>query len=57
MAVFGRLGSRPFNREKMEKRFRTRAGVPWKVSDEPDMGAWVGGRGPWLDPDRAALRD
>jgi hypothetical protein len=57
MAVFGRLGSRPFNREEMEKLFLTRAGVPWKVSDEPDMGAWVGGRGPWLDPDRAALGD
>ncbi len=50
MAVFGRLGSRPFTREEMERLFLTRSGVPWKVSDEPDMGAWVGGRGPWLDP-------
>ncbi|UYH54983.1 hypothetical protein N6L26_13220 [Qipengyuania sp. SS22] len=57
MAVFGRLGSRPFNREEMEKLFLTRAGVPWKVSDEPDMGAWVGGRGPVLDRDGAALGD
>ena len=51
MAVFGRLGSRPFNRAEMEKLFLTRAGVPWKVSDTPDMTAWVGGRGPWLDRD------
>ena len=46
MAVFGRLGSRPFTREEMERLFLTRAGVPWKVSDKADMGAWVGGRGP-----------
>ncbi|HEX5644434.1 MAG TPA: hypothetical protein VFX62_02860, partial [Erythrobacter sp.] len=46
MAVFGRLGSRPFTRSEMERLFLTRAGVPWKVSDKPDMGAWVGGRGP-----------
>ncbi|NMW30504.1 hypothetical protein HKD42_00290 [Altererythrobacter sp. RZ02] len=45
MAVFGRLGSRPFKREEMEKLFLTGGGVPWKVSDEPDMSAWVGG--PW----------
>ncbi len=55
MAVFGRLGSRPFNRAEMEKLFLTRAGVPWKVSDTPDMTAWVGGRGPWLDRDAGAL--
>ncbi|MEC7741474.1 MAG: multiheme c-type cytochrome [Pseudomonadota bacterium] len=54
MAVFGRLGSRPFNRAEMEKLFLTRAGVPWKVSDTPDMTAWVGGRGPWLDRDAGA---
>ena len=55
MAVFGRLGSRPFNRAEMEKLFLTRAGVPWKVSDTPDMTAWVGGRGPWLDREAGAL--
>ena len=55
MAVFGRLGSRPFNRAEMEKLFLTRAGVPWKVSDIPDMTAWVGGRGPWLDREAGAL--
>jgi hypothetical protein len=42
MAVFGRLGSRPFNRSEMEQLFMTRSGVPWKVSDEVDMNRWVG---------------
>ncbi|WP_296717511.1 hypothetical protein [Erythrobacter sp.] len=42
MAVFGRLGSRPFTRPEMERLFMTRSGVPWKVSDEVDMGRWVG---------------
>lgn len=42
MAVFGRLGSRPFTREEMERMFMTRSGVPWKVSDEVDMQRWVG---------------
>jgi len=46
IAVFGRLGSRPFNRSEMERLFLTRGGVPWKVSDEPDMAAWVPGAGP-----------
>jgi hypothetical protein len=46
MAVFGRLGSRPFTRPEMERLFLRRDGVPWKVSDEPDMSAWVPGRGP-----------
>lgn len=48
MAVFGRLGSRPFTRAEMEKLFLTSGGIPWKVSDEPDMNAWVGSYGgPW----------
>ena len=42
MAVFGRLGSRPFTREEMERMFMTRSGIPWKVSDEVDMKRWVG---------------
>ncbi|WP_086607855.1 hypothetical protein [Erythrobacter donghaensis] len=42
MAVFGRLGSRPFTRAEMERLFMTRSGVPWKVSDEIDMQRWVG---------------
>jgi len=46
MAVFGRLGSRPFTRAEMEQLFLTRGGVPWKVSDAVDMAAWVPGQGP-----------
>jgi hypothetical protein len=42
MAVFGRLGSRPFTRPEMERLFLTRSGAPWKVTDEVDMGRWVG---------------
>jgi hypothetical protein len=41
IAVFGRLGSRPFTRPEMEKLFLTRKGVPFKVSDEVDMSAWI----------------
>lgn len=48
IAVFGRLGSRPFTRSEMEKLFLTSKGVPWKVSDAPDMTRWVGGSGPVL---------
>ncbi|MGX7951567.1 hypothetical protein ACWPM1_03280 [Tsuneonella sp. HG249] len=46
IAVFGRLGSRPFNRPEMEKLFLTSKGVPWRVSDTPDMSRWVSGAGP-----------
>ncbi len=42
MAVFGRLGSRPFTRSEMEQLFMTRSGVPWKVTDTVDMNRWVG---------------
>ncbi|MEM6858589.1 MAG: hypothetical protein AAF559_12015 [Pseudomonadota bacterium] len=42
MAVFGRLGSRPFTRSEMERLFMTRSGIPWKVSDDVDMSRWVG---------------
>ena len=42
MAVFGRLGSRPFTRPEMERLFMTRSGVPWKVSDTVDMNRWLG---------------
>jgi len=40
IAVFGRLGSRPFNRGEMEKLFLTVRGTPYKVSDSVDMSAW-----------------
>lgn len=38
VAVFGRLGSRPFNLEEM-RRFYLRDSEVWKVRDEPDSGA------------------
>ena len=42
IAVFGRLGSRPFTRPEMETLFLNRRGFPFKVSDEVDMRAWRG---------------
>src|SRR3546814_8827506 len=33
IAVFGRLGSRPFTRSEMERLFLTRKGIPYKVSE------------------------
>ncbi len=44
MAVFGRLGSRPFNRPEMERFFTDRWGRPYRVTDEVDMSAWMGPR-------------
>ncbi|PEQ10667.1 hypothetical protein B2G71_21005 [Novosphingobium sp. PC22D] len=41
IAIFGRLGSRPFTRPEMEKLFLNSRGVPYKVNDEPDMTAWI----------------
>jgi hypothetical protein len=43
IAVFGRLGSRPFTRAEMERFFLNRQGVPWKVDDGPHLEDWVGG--------------
>ena len=40
MAVFGRIGSRPFTRPEMERLFLNAKGVPYKVSDDVDMKAW-----------------
>ncbi len=41
MAVFGRLGSRPFTRAEMEKLFLHRNRIPYKVTEEIDMSLWV----------------
>ena len=41
IAVFGRIGARPFTRAEMERLFLNRRGVPWKVSDTGTMGDWV----------------
>ncbi|MEY4722185.1 MAG: hypothetical protein RIQ46_1910, partial [Pseudomonadota bacterium] len=40
IAVFGRVGARPFTRTEMERLFLTKRGIPYKVSDEVDMNAW-----------------
>ncbi|MBK5264432.1 MAG: hypothetical protein JJE34_04235, partial [Alphaproteobacteria bacterium] len=40
MAVFGRLGARPFTRPEMERMFLNSRGIPYKVRDDVDMGAW-----------------
>jgi hypothetical protein len=41
IAIFGRLGSRPFTRTEMEKLFLNRNRIPYKVTDQPDFNAWV----------------
>ena len=46
MAVFGRLGSRPFNRPEMETLFLNSRRAPYKVSNTVDMGLWVGPKTP-----------
>ena len=39
MAVFGRLGSRPFNRQETEAFFLGADGRPWTVHDRIDNNA------------------
>jgi hypothetical protein len=41
MAVFGRLGSRPFNRQEMERLFLNSRGLPYMVTDRGSMDDWV----------------
>jgi hypothetical protein len=41
IAVFGRLGSRPFNRPEMERFFIDAFDRPYRVSDDPDLAAWM----------------
>ncbi len=41
IAVFGRLGSRPFTRPEMERLFLNRRGLPFKVRDTGGMEDWV----------------
>jgi hypothetical protein len=43
MAVFGRLGSRPFTRPEMERLFLNRQGLVYKVRDEVDQAGWRAG--------------
>jgi hypothetical protein len=39
--VFGRLGSRPFNRPEMERLFLSPQGEVYRVTDAPSMSDWV----------------
>ena len=41
IAVFGRLGSRPFSRAEMERLFLNRGRFPYKVSDTGSLDDWV----------------
>ncbi|MDB5738145.1 MAG: hypothetical protein JWO65_1813 [Sphingomonas bacterium] len=41
IAVFGRLGSRPFTRPEMERLFLNARGIPWTVDDTPRFTDWV----------------
>ncbi len=41
IAVFGRLGSRPFTRTEMEGLFLTKDGKPFSVTDKPDFVDYV----------------
>ena len=40
IAIFGRVGSRPFTRSEMEKFFLNSKGLVYKVSDAVDQSAW-----------------
>jgi hypothetical protein len=44
IAIFGRLGSRPFNRSEMERLYLNSRGVPYQVTDTGSMEDWVGPR-------------
>jgi hypothetical protein len=42
IAVFGRLGSRPFNRQEMERLFIDSRGGFYRVTDKPRLDDWLG---------------
>ena len=48
MAVFGRLGSRPFTRSEMQRFYLNSRGEPYFVSDELDIADWTGPVPPML---------
>jgi LVIVD repeat len=41
IAIFGRLGARPFTRAEMERLFLNSRGLPYQVSDDGNLGDWV----------------
>jgi hypothetical protein len=38
IAIFGRIGSRPFHLDEMQNLFLRKDGTPWFVSDDPNDG-------------------
>lgn len=44
IAIFGRLGSRPFNRAEMEDLFLNSRGEVFRVTNKVDMSLWVGAK-------------
>ena len=47
IAIFGRLGARPMTRDEMARFFTDAWGRPYRVTDAPDMQAWLG---PKIEP-------
>jgi hypothetical protein len=41
IAIFGRVGSRPFTRPEMERFFLDDFDRPYSVSNDPDLAAWI----------------
>jgi hypothetical protein len=41
IAIFGRLGSRPFTRSEMERLFLNHRGIPYRVTDRGSLEDWV----------------
>ena len=44
IAIFGRLGARPFTRPEMERMFLNSRGIPYKVVDTPSFDDWLPAR-------------
>ena len=44
IAVFGRLGSRPFTHSEMERLFLNSRDIPYRVTDEPSFADWTPAR-------------
>jgi hypothetical protein len=42
IAIFGRIGSRPFTEAEMQRLYLNPDGTPFTVSDSPTAGKWIG---------------
>jgi len=51
IAIFGRLGSRPFTQAEQQKLYLNEQGEPWYVTDEIDVDAFRPGAPPARLPD------